>query len=57
MRVKEILEHFLSRADWVDHETTVGRGIVGDTGTEIDCCLVSWMPSFEVLCHIVRRRW
>ncbi len=55
MKVKDILEHFLSRADWVDRETTVDRVIVGDAGAEVESCLVTWMPSFTVLRHMVER--
>jgi putative NIF3 family GTP cyclohydrolase 1 type 2 len=55
MKVGDILEHFLSRADWVNRETTVDRVIVGDAETEVESCLVSWMPSFGVLRHMVER--
>ncbi len=55
MRVREILEHFLSRADWVDRETSVDRVIVGDAEADVDRCLVSWMPSLKALRHTVGR--
>jgi putative NIF3 family GTP cyclohydrolase 1 type 2 len=55
MRVREILEHFLSRADWIERETTVDRVIVGDAETDVDCCLVTWMPSFSALRRVVER--
>jgi putative NIF3 family GTP cyclohydrolase 1 type 2 len=55
MRVSDILEHFLSRADWVDRDTTVDRVIVGNPDADVDRCLVTWMPSFEVLRHMVDR--
>jgi putative NIF3 family GTP cyclohydrolase 1 type 2 len=55
MKINDILEHFLSHADWVDRETTVDRVIVGDAGTEVGSCLVTWMPSFSVLRHMVER--
>ena len=46
MKVREILEHFLSRAPWVDRTKTVDRVIVGDPEKEVSRCLVAWMPSF-----------
>jgi len=49
VKVKHVLEHFLSRADWVDRANTVDRVIVGDHDTDVDCCLVTWMPSFRAL--------
>jgi len=55
MKVRDILEHFLSRADWIDRETTVDRVIVGDAGIEVGSCLVTWMPSFRVLRRMVER--
>lgn len=55
MNAKDILEHFLSFAKWVDRKTTVDRIIVGDSGTEFKRCLVSWMPSFMVLRHMVEQ--
>ena len=30
MKVRDVLEHFLSRAEWVDRRGTVDRVIVGD---------------------------
>jgi putative NIF3 family GTP cyclohydrolase 1 type 2 len=52
MRVREILEHFLSRADWVNRETTVDRVIAGDAETEVTRCAVTWMPSMQALRHV-----
>lgn len=49
MRVNEIREHFLSRADWVDPQTTVDRVIAGDPEKDVDRCVVTWMPSFAAL--------
>lgn len=49
MKVSAILDHFLSRADWIDPETTVDRVIVGDPDADVDCCLVTWMPSLKAL--------
>ena len=51
--VNDILEHFLSRADWVDRGNTVDRIIVGDPTKKVDRCLVTWMPSFAALRHMV----
>jgi putative NIF3 family GTP cyclohydrolase 1 type 2 len=55
MKASDILEHFLSRADWIDRGTTVDRIIAGDLGTDVDRCLVTWMPSFGVLRLMVDR--
>jgi len=55
MRVREILEHFLSRADWVDREKTVDRVIVGEADKNVDACAVTWIPSFETVREVVRR--
>ncbi|MHC4563128.1 MAG: Nif3-like dinuclear metal center hexameric protein [Planctomycetota bacterium] len=45
MLVKDILEHFLSRADWVDPAETVDQIIVGDGEMDVDRCAVCWIPS------------
>lgn len=55
MKVREILEHFLSRSDRVDRETTVDQVIAGDPEADVDHCLVTWMPSFNVLRQMVER--
>lgn len=55
IRVGDILEHFLSRADWVDRNHTVDHIIVGDPDTRVDRCLVTWMPSFDALRATVRQ--
>jgi putative NIF3 family GTP cyclohydrolase 1 type 2 len=55
MKVRDIVEHFLSRADWVNRETTVDRVIAGDAEAEVERCLVTWMPTFEVLRRMVER--
>jgi len=55
MIARNILEHFLSRADWVDRNNTVDRIIVGDPEAEIRSCLVTWMPGFDALREAVKR--
>lgn len=55
MKAGDVLEHFLSRADWVDRTKTVDRVIAGDPGTDADRCLVTWMPSFKALRAMVAR--
>ena len=55
MRVSDILEHFLSRADWVDRLSTVDRVIAGDPDADVDRCLVTWMPSSKALRYTVER--
>ncbi len=49
MMGKDILDHFLSRSDWVDGENTVDRVIVGDPELDSSSCLVTWMPSLSAL--------
>ncbi len=53
MKASDILEHFLSRAVWVDRATTVDRIIAGEPGDDVDRCLVTWMPSFMALRYLV----
>ena len=55
MKAKDLLEHFLSRADWVDRSDTVDRIIAGNPDKEVDRCLVTWMPSFAALRHMAGR--
>ncbi len=55
MTIHNILEHFLSRSDWVDRDTTVDRIIAGNPDIEVDRCLVTWMPSFDALRCMVNR--
>jgi len=55
MRVRDIRQHFLSRADWVNAEKTVDRVIVGDPDLEVDRCLVVWMPGLDVLLTAAER--
>jgi putative NIF3 family GTP cyclohydrolase 1 type 2 len=55
MKIKDILEHFLSRAEWVDRTITVDRVIVGDADLRVSRCLVTWMPSLKALHHMVER--
>jgi len=42
MRVSAVLEHFLSRADWIDRAKTVDRVIAGDPDADVDRCIVTW---------------
>jgi len=49
MRITDILEHFLTRATWVDPEKTVDRVIAGDPNKDVARCLVTWMPNMKVL--------
>ena len=36
MKAKDLLEHFLSRADWVDRSNTVDRIIAGNPDKEVE---------------------
>ena len=56
MKVREILEHFLARANWVERAKTVDRVIAGDPDREVTRCLVTWMAGFQVLRLMVARR-
>ncbi|MBT3380013.1 MAG: hypothetical protein HN742_28940 [Lentisphaerae bacterium] len=55
MRVREIVEHFLSRATWIDHTKTVDKVIIGDPDADADRCLVTWMPNMRALEAAVER--
>ena len=55
MKARDVVEHFLSRAPWVDRAKTVDRVIVGDADAEVDRCLVTWMPSVAALREAVAR--
>lgn len=55
MRISDILEHFLSRADWIDRETTCDRVIVGDPDIDVDRCIVTWMPNISALRHVAEQ--
>jgi putative NIF3 family GTP cyclohydrolase 1 type 2 len=56
MKVKAILDHFLSHTERVDREKTVDRIIAGDPEKDVERCLVTWMASFSVLRQVVERR-
>lgn len=49
MRIIDILEHFLTRAAWVDPEKTVDQVIVGGSNKDVNRCLVTWMPNMKAL--------
>ncbi len=51
MKVKDILQHFLTRSFWVDQSKTVDRVITGDPDKSVDRCLVTWMPNMKALCY------
>lgn len=55
MKAGALVEHFLSRADWVDRKDTVDRVIAGDPEADFDRCMVTWMPSFKALRSMVSR--
>jgi putative NIF3 family GTP cyclohydrolase 1 type 2 len=55
-KASEILEHFISRCDWVNTSDTVDRIIVGDPEGEHNSCVVTWMPSFSSLREMAGRR-
>lgn len=55
MKTSEILEHFLSHANWVDRKETVDRVIVGDPDSDFDRCMVTWMPSTNALRSMTAR--
>ena len=49
MRVKDMNEHFLSRAPWVNRERTNDLVMVGDPEKDVKTMLVSWTPSFKAV--------
>lgn len=49
MKAKDILEHFLSRADWVDRAGTVDRILMGDPERDIRRVLVTWMSTMNAV--------
>ena len=49
MRAIEILEHFLSRAPWVDRTKTVDRIIIGNPDKAVRRVMVTWMPSLDAV--------
>jgi len=55
MKIADLREHFLSRADWIDRDRTVDRIIVGDPDTDVDRCLVTWISSFAAIRTAVER--
>jgi len=55
MKVREIREHFILRASWVDSETTVDRVITGDPDRSVRSCLVTWISSFAACREAVAR--
>jgi len=55
MKASAVLEHFLSRAHWVNRSQTVDRIIIGDADADVDRCLVTWMASFKALRFAVER--
>jgi putative NIF3 family GTP cyclohydrolase 1 type 2 len=55
MRASEILEHFLSRAHWVDPANTVDRVIVGDPDLDVERCRVTWIPSLAAVKAVARQ--
>ncbi len=56
MIAADVLEHFLSRSDWVDRSRTVDRIIVGIPDQDVERCLVTWMPSFDAVRQAVEQR-
>lgn len=55
MKASAVLEHFLSRADWVNRSQTIDRIIVGDANADVDRCIVTWIASFKALRSAVER--
>lgn len=49
MKAKDILEHFLSQADWVDRTRTVDRILMGDPERDIRRVLVTWMSTMNAV--------
>ena len=47
MKAKEINEFFLSKAHWIDRDTTLDKIIIGDENKEVKKILVSWMSTLS----------
>jgi putative NIF3 family GTP cyclohydrolase 1 type 2 len=52
---QQVVDHFTSRADWVDAERTVDRVLVGDPDAAHDRCAVTWIPGVAELKETLRR--
>ncbi len=55
MKSKDIVEHFLSQADWVRRDRTLDRVVIGDPDKDFDRCLVMWTPTSAALRTAVER--
>ena len=55
MRATDILEHFLSRSDWIETDRGIDQIIGGDPEREIRTVLVTWISSFDALRTAVER--
>lgn len=55
LKVKEVVEHFLSRSPWVNRDHTVDRVIIGEPEKQVDRCVITWMPSFKALRKMVEQ--
>ncbi|NCO43267.1 MAG: hypothetical protein COZ06_21775 [Armatimonadetes bacterium CG_4_10_14_3_um_filter_66_18] len=55
MKANDILNHFLSLADWVDPRNTVDRIIIGDGDGDVHRVLVTWISSFAAVRAAVER--
>lgn len=51
MKAKEILDYFLSKADWFDKANTVDKIITGDPEKEVRKVLVTWMSTLEAISY------
>jgi putative NIF3 family GTP cyclohydrolase 1 type 2 len=55
MKARDIREHFLSRAPWVNRERTLDKIVMGDPEEDFYRCLVTWTPSMKALRQVVER--
>ena len=55
MKAKDILEHFVSRTEWVPRKDNVDKIIAGNPEQEVDRCFVTWMPGLHALRTMVAR--
>jgi putative NIF3 family GTP cyclohydrolase 1 type 2 len=53
MNAIEVLEHFLSQADWVDRGDTVDRIIMGDPHRQVRRAMVTWISSLQAVTEAV----
>jgi putative NIF3 family GTP cyclohydrolase 1 type 2 len=55
VKAREVRDHFLALAPWVDPADTVDRIVAGDPEKEVRSCLVAWIASLAACREALRR--